>query len=132
MADPLADSFLALWRTTARVNTEAFRHVFHPVPDDSVLNWRAYDKFYASHFAPAGMVSENREGGAAKPATWRVGHVVPGKFKGDDGRRDLKEWLSRIKGTLVEVSRGCNPVRGPGCDTDDARFLLASRCRCCS
>lgn len=35
VADPLNDTALDLWNTTARVNTEAFREVFHCVPDDT-------------------------------------------------------------------------------------------------
>ena len=40
VADPLSESFLGLWKTTARNNTEAFRKLFHPVPDDTVKNWK--------------------------------------------------------------------------------------------
>jgi len=44
--DPLAPAFAELWKTTARNNTEAFRRVFHAVPDDTVRNWKQYDDFY--------------------------------------------------------------------------------------
>ena len=40
VADPLAPSFMNLWKQTARTNTEAFRKVFHPVPDDTCKNWK--------------------------------------------------------------------------------------------
>uniref|UniRef100_A0A1D1XTW8 phospholipase D n=1 Tax=Anthurium amnicola TaxID=1678845 RepID=A0A1D1XTW8_9ARAE len=43
--DPLSDDFTKLWEQTATVNTEAFRKVFHCVPDDTVLNWDDYKKF---------------------------------------------------------------------------------------
>ncbi len=33
--DPLDDETLALWNSTAKTNTVAFRHVFHCVPDDT-------------------------------------------------------------------------------------------------
>lgn len=33
--DPLCDETLAMWNMTAKTNTEAFREVFHCVPDDT-------------------------------------------------------------------------------------------------
>jgi len=43
--DPLSDDFTNLWRQTAKVNTEAFREVFHCVPDDTVLTWNDFKSF---------------------------------------------------------------------------------------
>jgi phospholipase D1/2 len=36
--DPLNDETLELWQSTSSKNTEAFRHVFHCVPDDNGKN----------------------------------------------------------------------------------------------
>lgn len=33
--DPLCDETLEMWNMTAKTNTEAFREVFHCVPDDT-------------------------------------------------------------------------------------------------
>ena len=44
--DPLSQSFMSLWKTTARTNTEVFRQAFHAIPDDTVQNWKQYDDFY--------------------------------------------------------------------------------------
>lgn len=38
-----------------------------------------------------------------KPAFANVGHVVPGQFKGEQGLKDLKEALSRVRGNLVDM-----------------------------
>ncbi|GBC06968.1 hypothetical protein RclHR1_07170009 [Rhizophagus clarus] len=43
--DPISENFTNLWRKTAKDNTEAFREVFHCVPDDTVLTWNDYKKF---------------------------------------------------------------------------------------
>jgi phospholipase D1/2 len=104
VADPLAPSFLSLWKTTARNNTEAFRRVFHPVPDDTVKNWKQYDEFYEKYFKPQEASKEKKEGKQEKPATWKTGHVVKEEFSpGEKGLREVKEVLSRVKGTLVEM-----------------------------
>ena len=50
VADPLADPLQSLWNTRARTNTEAFRKVFHAVPDDTVRNWATYKEFYGYYF----------------------------------------------------------------------------------
>src|SRR5205085_179724 len=34
VADPLSDTFLSLWNSRARTNTEVYRQAFHVVPDD--------------------------------------------------------------------------------------------------
>lgn len=50
--DPLSPSFMNLWKTTAKTNTEVFRRVFHTIPDDTVKNWKQYDDFYEKYFKP--------------------------------------------------------------------------------
>ncbi|KAI9319321.1 hypothetical protein BX666DRAFT_1925043 [Dichotomocladium elegans] len=44
--DPLSEETIALLKDTARTNTEAFREVFHCVPDDNVTTWDQYKEFY--------------------------------------------------------------------------------------
>lgn len=45
-SDPLdAEFYEDLWYEHARRNTELFRMVFHPQPDDTVLSWKDYKKF---------------------------------------------------------------------------------------
>ena len=104
VADPLAPSFLNLWKQTAKTNTEAFRKVFHPVPDDTARSWATYDTYYEKYFKPQEANEEKKKGKDVKPATWNIGHVVPGEFpKGEKGLKEVKEILSRVRGTLVEM-----------------------------
>ena len=104
VADPVAPSFKNLWNTTARNNTDAFRRVFHPVPDDNVKNWKQYDEFYEKYFSPQEATKEGKEGKKEKPSTWKLGHVVSENFsKGEKGLHEVKEILSRVRGTLVEM-----------------------------
>lgn len=104
VADPLSDSFLNLWNGRARQNTEAFGKIFHPVPHDSVRNWKDYDAFYERFFLEADVEAEGKEGKVKKPAKYRWGHVVAENFSpGEQGAREVKELLSRVKGTLVEM-----------------------------
>ena len=104
VADPVAPSFRNLWNTTAKNNTEAFRRVFHAIPDDTVKNWKQYDDFYEKYFKPAQAEKEKKEGQEQKPAVWRTGHVVFEEFsKGEKGVQEVKEILSRVKGSLVEM-----------------------------
>ena len=104
VADPLAPSFMSLWKTTARNNTEAFRRVFHPIPDDTVKTWKDYDEYYEKYFKPAQAQKEVKEGKSEKPTIWRTGHVVTEEFsKGEKGLQEVKEILSRVRGTLVEM-----------------------------
>ncbi|KAI0451555.1 phospholipase [Xylaria acuta] len=95
--DPLSEDFWRSWTETARTNTEVFSKVFHNVPNDRVRNWDDYDSFFSRHFIIPGaeIKDKDREG--------RVdyGHVVPEEFQG--GAREVKEWLSRVRGTLVEM-----------------------------
>ncbi|KAI1739603.1 phospholipase [Xylaria scruposa] len=96
--DPLSEDFWNSWFETARTNTEVFSKVFHNVPNDNVRNWDDYENFFSRHFViPGGEKKddEDREG--------RVdyGHVVREEFEGGVG--EVKEWLSRVRGTLVEM-----------------------------
>ena len=104
VADPLAPSFQILWKQTARTNTEAFRKIFHPVPDDTVKNWKQYDEFYEKYFKTGEAQKEQKQGKDQKPVTWKIGHVVKEEFSpGEQGLHEVKEILSRIRGTLVEM-----------------------------
>ena len=104
VADPLAPSFLNLWKQTARTNTEAFRKVFHPVPDDEAKSWAEYDTYYEKYFKPQEAAQEKKAGSDEKPATWKIGHVVAEEFPKDEkGLKEVKEILSRVRGTLVEM-----------------------------
>ncbi|KAL2797585.1 hypothetical protein BJX66DRAFT_86734 [Aspergillus keveii] len=102
VADPLADTFLSLWNTRAHTNTDVFREVFHSVPDDTVRNWTTYKEFYGYYFKNADKQAfgEKIDG---PPAPYKYGHVVSEKFPGPEGVRRVKELLSQVKGTLVEM-----------------------------
>lgn len=78
--DPLDDETWALFTETAANNTAAFRHVFHSVPDDNVLNWDQYHEFYPS------------------PEKLDIGHVA------DPGMpvEEIRGHLDRVRGHLVE------------------------------
>jgi phospholipase D1/2 len=99
VADPLSDEFQGLWNWRARANTEAFGKVFHPVPTDDVQNWKQYDEYYSRFFGQEQGDKENK-----KPSLYKWGHVVAENFsQGEQGVREVKEVLSKIKGTLVEM-----------------------------
>ncbi|KAK8080007.1 phospholipase D domain-containing protein [Apiospora hydei] len=97
--DPMSREFWDLWTGTARSNTEIFNKVFHPVPSDHVRNWEQYDDFFSRHF----IVPSNEEDMSEEEKRGRVpyGHVVREEFPG--GVRELKDWLNRVRGTLVEM-----------------------------
>ncbi|KAI0478072.1 phospholipase [Xylaria cf. heliscus] len=95
--DPLSEEFWSSWTNTARTNTEVFSKVFHNVPNDRVRNWEDYDDFFSRHFIIPGV--EIKE--ADKAGRVAYGHVVPEEFEG--GVSEVKEWLSRVRGTLVEM-----------------------------
>ncbi|KAF2005570.1 phospholipase D/nuclease, partial [Amniculicola lignicola CBS 123094] len=98
VADPIADDFQSLWNVTAKTNTDAFDKVFHPVPYDGVRSWKQYDEYYSRFFQGKG------EGKEKKPSLYKWGHVVAENFsQGDQGVREVKEVLSRVKGSLVEM-----------------------------
>lgn len=102
VADPLSESFLSLWKRTAAINTQAFAKVFHPVPDDSVRNWKEYEEYYEKYFKADDPQKAGKED--QKPTFWRWGHVVREEFPpGAAGVAEMKDVLSRIRGNLVEM-----------------------------
>ena len=50
VTDPLSDDFLNLWNSRAKQNTDAFRRIFHPVPDDTVRTWKGESFLAVSPF----------------------------------------------------------------------------------
>ncbi|KAF2199747.1 phospholipase D/nuclease [Delitschia confertaspora ATCC 74209] len=100
VADPLSDEFQGMWNWRARTNTNAFAKVFHPVPYDGVRTWKQYDEYYERFFHQ----DEKDKDKTQKPSTYKWGHVVAESFSpGEQGVREVKEVLSTIKGTLVEM-----------------------------
>ena len=98
--DPLSDQFLTLWNGRAKRNTDAFGRIFHPVPHDSVRTWKDYEKYYEYYFHEAQGVADGKK----TPARYQSGHVITENFStGVQGLRELKDLLSTIKGTLVEM-----------------------------
>ena len=103
VSDPLADTFLALWNSRAHSNTQVFRKVFHPVPDDSVLTWADYNNFYEHFFKDADAAAEGKDG-RKRPSKYLWGHVVTEEFSpGEQGLTEVKDLLATVKGTLVEM-----------------------------
>lgn len=120
VADPLSDGFDQIWRGTARTNTEVFSKAFHNVPNDVVRTWEDYENFFSKYFIIPGSEEEKRlkeneekrskgeevdeddhkeEGTGTDKVPY--GHVVKSEFSG--GVEELKEHLSKIRGTLVEM-----------------------------
>jgi phospholipase D1/2 len=96
--DPLSRQFLQLWNTTASTNTQAFERVFHCVPTNQVRNWTQYNDFFERYF------HVNEREGRKEPARYKWGHVVAELFSpGEQGIREVKEELSKIRGNLVEM-----------------------------
>ena len=101
--DPLSDRFLDYWNSQARINSYAFGMIFHPVPHDNVRSWKDYDIFYEAFFHEAGQEAGGKEG-RKKPPKYKWGHVVEENFSpGDQGVREVKDLLSTIRGTLVDM-----------------------------
>ncbi|WPG99777.1 phospholipase D/nuclease [Acrodontium crateriforme] len=99
VTDPLSSDFMNLWTTTAATNTQAFERVFHPVPTDKVKNWNQYNEYYERFFK-----IDEADKKSTRPSTWKWGHVVAEEFpSGDEGVREVKEILSQVRGTLVEM-----------------------------
>ncbi|KAL4928118.1 phospholipase D/nuclease [Aspergillus undulatus] len=93
VSDPLSDEFLRYWDNTAQENTRAFWKVFAPVPDNTIKTWSQYETLYKKRFT--GLDS-------FYIAQW--GHVLKDSFsEGEQGAREVKEELSKIRGTLVEM-----------------------------
>ncbi|KAI8630463.1 phospholipase D/nuclease [Xylariaceae sp. FL1651] len=95
--DPLSARLWQLWTDTARTNTEVFSKVFHNVPNDRVRNWDQYEDFFSRHFVIPGVEISDED----KRGRVGYGHVVREEFQG--GVAEVKDWLSRIRGTLVEM-----------------------------
>ncbi|KAL8686397.1 MAG: hypothetical protein Q9224_005460 [Gallowayella concinna] len=103
VVDPLSDSFLNLWNNRAHQNTEAFGRAFHPVPHDDVRTWKDYDSFYENFFQKSEKGADGKEVKKV-PGKYEWGHVVSENFSpGQQGVGELKDLLSTIKGTLVEM-----------------------------
>ncbi|PGH03648.1 phospholipase D [Blastomyces parvus] len=102
VADPLSDPFQSLWNSRAKQNTEVYRKVFHAVPDDTVRNWNDYKEFFEYNFrSPVAEEKKKEEGKTREPQPYLMGHVVRENFPG--GVQEVKEELSKVKGTLVEM-----------------------------
>ncbi|KAL8382836.1 hypothetical protein RB595_006557 [Gaeumannomyces hyphopodioides] len=107
--DPLSVRFLDLWRSTARTNTEVLSKAFHNVPNDAVRTWDDYDSFFSRHFIIPGAEKkeededdeQRRRREEEDASKVQYGHVVRDEFPG--GVSELKDWLSRVRGTLVEM-----------------------------
>ena len=95
--DPVSDEFQNLWNWRAKTNTDVFAKVFQPVPYDGVRTWKQYDDYYGRFFAEQKVKGEDKP----KPSKYKWGHVVAENFPG--GVREVKEELSKVKGTLVEM-----------------------------
>ncbi|KAN0081757.1 hypothetical protein V8E54_003055 [Elaphomyces granulatus] len=99
VADPLSDTFQSLWNSRARTNTDVFRQVFHVVPDDNIRNWASYKEFFEYYFRKV-----EGDFGRSQPPRYEWGHVVKDNFApGPEGAKQVKELLSKVKGTLVEM-----------------------------
>lgn len=104
VVDPLADQFLALWNSRARQNTFAFGKIFHPVPHDDVRTWKDYDVFYEAFFREEKEKGPDGKEKVKKAAKYQWGHVIAENFSpGPQGVVEVKELLSTIRGTLVEM-----------------------------
>ena len=122
--DPLHPEFERLWSETARTNTEVFSRAFHPVPNDNVRTWEDYKEFFTKYFIIPGAEKkkkkktdceddddddkegeeeeeEEEEKGSCEDGKVEYGHIVRDEFPG--GVAEVKEWLSRIRGTLVDM-----------------------------
>lgn len=100
--DPLSPDFLNLWEDTASINTEVFSRAFHPVPDDHVRTWDDYEEFFSKHFIiPSAKGDDKKSDDGNDEGKVPYGHAVREEFPG--GVQELKEWLSRIRGTLINM-----------------------------
>ncbi|OJD30463.1 phospholipase d [Diplodia corticola] len=111
VVDPVSDDFLSLWNTTAKTNTDAFAEVFHAVPYDGVRTWDQYDEYYERYFKEDTAEKEEKDeeakedgGREGAPRRYKRGHVITENFApGEEGARQVKDILSRVRGTLVEM-----------------------------
>ena len=68
--------------------------------------WEDYDEFFSKHFDD-GIPSDKdkkKEGKDGAEGKVPYGHVVKSEFPG--GVDELKAWLGRVRGTLVEMPLG--------------------------
>lgn len=114
VADPLGDEFTRLWYDTARVNTDCFRRVFRPVPDDGIRTWKQYDEWFGVIFTPPKEKEEElkrieRKEGVPEPPPPKAeelwGHVVRRDFSQDpvQAAQEVKKILALVRGSLVEM-----------------------------
>ena len=103
VSDPLSKTFESLWNSRAWQNTDVFRQVFRAVPDDTVKNWNDYKEFYEYYFKKADNESGSEQVISRLPrVSW--GHIVRDDFTpGPEGVKQVKDLLSRVRGTLVEM-----------------------------
>ncbi|OAT06582.1 phospholipase D [Blastomyces gilchristii SLH14081] len=102
VTDPLSDTFQSFWNSRAKQNTEVYRKVFHAVPDDTVRNWNDYKEFFEYYFrSPVAEEKKKKEGEIREVKPYLMGHVIRENFPG--GVQEVKEELSKVKGTLVEM-----------------------------
>lgn len=102
VADPLSDTLQSLWNSRAHTNADVFRKVFHAVPDDTVRNWATYKEYFEFYFHKADREGDGKQ--FSQPARYQWGHVVRDDFApGAAGASQVKELLSQVKGTLVEM-----------------------------
>ncbi|QYS93461.1 Phospholipase [Trichoderma simmonsii] len=99
--DPLSSDFLNLWEDVAHTNTKVFSRAFHPVPDDRVRTWDDYDEFFSKHFIIPTAKGDDKKPKDGAEGKVPYGHVVPEEFPG--GVEELKDWLGRIRGNLVNM-----------------------------
>lgn len=65
--------------------------------------WKEYDTFYEHFFHEADEEADGKTG-KKMPSKYMWGHVVAEEFSpGPQGVREVKDLLSTIKGTLVEM-----------------------------
>lgn len=95
--DVLSEDFSNLWNCTASTNTEVFAKAFHPVPADNVRNWDQYKEFFGQYF----VSPSDKDDKDQIPSKYEYGHIVKEEFPG--GVEEVKDWLARVKGTLVEM-----------------------------
>jgi phospholipase D1/2 len=95
--DPLSREFSNLWNGTASVNTEVFAKAFHCVPADNVRNWKQYEDYFQKLFVSPSKKDDQHQ----ITPRYQYGHVVKEEFPG--GVAELKDWLDRVRGTLVEM-----------------------------
>lgn len=72
------------------------------MPDDTVRNWNDYKEFFEYYFrSPVAEEKKKKEGETPETRKYLMGHVVRDDFP--EGVQQVKEELSKVKGTLVEM-----------------------------